>query len=92
MNTEEKDCIVVFKPGDPVRNVKSPQPRYRGKVGTFIALLPGAFYGKDDEQGKPVVEPACDVEYPGEVGPYDYPYVAQRVSDLELVTESEVAS
>lgn len=71
---------MTFKRGDTVCNEKSPQIRYRGKTGTFIALLPGSFYGRDDEQGIAVVEPACDVLYVGECGPYDYPYVAQRVS------------
>lgn len=82
---------MTFKRGDIVRNENSPQARYRGKVGTFIALLPWSFWSKDDEQGNPVLEPACDVEYEGECGPYGYPYIAQRVSDLELVTESEAS-
>lgn len=80
-----------FKPGAIVRNIKSPQPRYRGKVGKFIALLPGTFYSKDDEHGRPVLEPACDVEYEGECDLYGNRYIAQRVSDLELVTESEAS-
>ena len=81
--------MTQFQRGDLVRNVKSPQDRYRGKVGTFIALLPGTFFGKDDENGNAVPEPACDVEYEGETGPYGYPYVAQRVSDLELVADRQ---
>lgn len=80
-----------FVQGDTIRNEKSPQARYRGKVGKFIALLPWSFWGKDDEQGNPVLEPACDVLYAGECGSYGYPYIAQRVSDLVLVEESEEA-
>lgn len=87
----EKSSIVVFKPGDTVRNIKSPQPRYRGKVGKFIALLPGTFYSRDDEQGRSVLEPACDVEYEGETDLYGNRYIAQRVSDLVLVEKSEAS-
>lgn len=60
-----------FADGDSVRNV-NPASRYCGRVGTFRRYLPYVF-----------ASPGCDVEYAGSVDPCDYPYVAQRVADLE---------
>lgn len=79
-----------FQPGDTVRNTNEASLHY-GKSGKFIALLPWSFWGKDDEQGNPVLEPACDVEYEGETDLYGNRYIAQRVSDLVLVEKSEAS-
>ncbi len=77
--------MTQFQQGDLVRNV-NPRSGYYGLVGVFHHELPWTFWSRGD-----VLEPACDVAYPGKHGPHGYPYVAQRMSDLRLVTESEAA-
>lgn len=73
-----------FVQGDTVRNI-NPASRYHGMVGTYQRQLPWAFWSTGD-----VLEPGCDVAYPGHVGPYNYPFIAQRESDLVTMVESEV--
>lgn len=80
---KEAGIMTQFKPGDLVRNTNE-RSRYYGMVGTFHHELAWLFWSVGD-----VIEPACDVEYAGQHGPHGYPYVAQRVSDLRLVRESE---
>lgn len=77
--------MTTFKPGDTVRNV-NPRSRYYGMVGTFHHELSWLFWSAGD-----VIEPACDVAYPGQQGPHGYPYIAQRVSDLEPVEKGEAS-
>lgn len=75
--------LVVFKQGDPVRNI-NPNSSYFGLTGTFQRQLEWIFQSVGD-----LLEPACDVAYPGHHGPYGYPYIAQRMTDLELVEQEE---
>lgn len=65
-----------FQQGDTVRNI-NPASKYYDMVGTYHRELKWTFQSTGD-----VLEPACDVEYPGQYGPYRYPYIAQRESDL----------
>jgi hypothetical protein len=70
--------MTTFNHGDLVRNINV-RSRYYGMVGTFHHELSWLFWS------------VGDVEYPGQHGPHGYPFVAQRVSDLRLVRESEAA-
>ena len=47
---------------------------YRGSSGTFLCYQPHHF-----------VELAADVLLPGRAGPYEYPAIAVRVTDLTLI-------
>src|SRR5713226_1190848 len=65
--------------GDTVRNI-NPTSKYHDMVGTYHHELHWTFQGIGD-----LLEPACDVKYLGQRGPYGYPFIAQRISDLRLV-------
>jgi hypothetical protein len=68
-----------FEQGDSVLNVGR-DARHHGKMGTYQRRLPWSFWGIGG-----VEEPGCDVLVDGECGPYGYPFIAMRESDLVKV-------
>lgn len=68
-----------FVQGDKVRNIGK-HARHQGKVGIYQRRLPWSFWSTGG-----VSESGCDVLVEGECGPYGYPFVAMRESDLERV-------
>lgn len=77
----EKDSVVVFKPGNPVRNV-NPASLHHGKSGTFQ---------RTHDRWTFAAGLACDVLVEEGYGPYKHKDVIMSVADLELVEKSEVA-
>ena len=79
-----------FAPGDLVRNVHK-ESRYYHRIGRFHAYLP--WYFQQGEEGlRQGIHQGCEVHYSGQRGPYDYPYIAQRVGDLVLIRRAKERS
>jgi hypothetical protein len=80
MTTKQASVLhTSFRPGDPVRNASEESECY-GKEGTFLRYwrdMPGGHLYTTNN--------ACDVCYPGMIGPDGYLGIAQSADDLVKV-------